>query len=71
MKYRIEKIETEDEELFKLYIHAPQFHSALVKIFSELRNKFKYGESGGGSWEEAYTLVNEILNDMHLDIYDF
>lgn len=66
MKY---KLETEDKVEYNLHYQGPEFHSALYKIVCELRNKIKYTEERG-SWDKAYELVLDILNESDINVYE-
>lgn len=69
MKYKIEKIETYDDYAFSLHLRGPEYYSAIDEIMNSLRHKVKYSDEMG-SWEEAYEMVIQILNERNIDTWD-
>ena len=63
------KLETNDKAEFNIHYKGPEFHSALYEIVCELRNKVKYTDERG-SWDKAYEMVLDILNQRNLDVYE-
>jgi len=69
MKYRIEAIEKDDIYTFLLHQNGPKYFNVLEEIYRTLREKVKYTDEAG-SWEEAYQLVIDLLNDANIDLYE-
>ena len=69
MKYKIEPIEEEDLYLFKLHFNGPKFFNILEEIYRILRSKVKHTNEIG-SWEEAYKVISDALNESNIDLYD-
>ena len=61
-------IAQKDESEFRGYLNGPKYQSVLYNLVMELRSKTKYS-SETGSWEEAYDLILELLNEYNVDVY--
>lgn len=61
-------IAKKDESEFREYLNGPKYQSVLYNLVAELRSKTKYTDETG-SWEAAYDLVLELLNEFNVDVY--
>ena len=68
MKYRIEPIEKDDIYIFQLHQNGPRYFDALEEIYRTFRSKVKYTDETG-SWEEAYQIVIDTLNEANIELY--
>ena len=66
MKY---KLETEDKAEFNIHYKGPEMHGALYEIVCLLRNKVKHTDERG-SWDKAYELVLDILEESDINVYE-
>ena len=60
-------LESDDQGIFDLYYHGPEYREVLRDIYYHYRNKVKHSDETG-SWEEAFDYLNNALYDSDIDI---
>ena len=72
MKYRIEPIEEDDLNTFRLHVNGPKVYGALWDMLQEVREKWKYtDEDAMVSWWEVYQFMNDSIVDSGIDMDDY
>ena len=63
------KIETDDRNDFYHYFMGRKYYSFLCELYNDFRDKVKYTDETG-SWEAAYKLLIESLNEENIDLFN-
>jgi hypothetical protein len=67
MKAKFEFDLPEEQGDYNLYQNAPKYHSILHDLYQELRSNYKHGD---GKLVGAYDLLNELLNEYKIDLFE-
>ena len=62
-------IETNNREEFEYFYQGPEYHSVLVNLYNELRSREKHSNEPG-SWGESLKLLNNLLLDANIDLFN-
>jgi hypothetical protein len=72
MKYKIEPIEEDDLDRFRLHANGPKVYCAMWDMLQEVRKRWKYtDEEETVSWWEVYQFMHESLTDSGIDMDDY
>ena len=63
------KVSSSDYADIKAYVDGPKLHGCLLDIYERFRSKNNHSDEPG-SWGEAYNILNDILSEYNIDLFE-